>query len=166
MQYAAERGDSVTIDIHHDAAHVGDPALEARLPLDFPYRDIMMRAAVTHDVDPRILGAVGMQESGIGKGENSDPVTKLGADGAGHGLWQMDQGYHSMADCLRAGNDVRFAANKAAEQLAGNIAQYGRDMGIQQYNGEYADMPYTHLIDGRMTTLDQQVKQKSMEQRR
>jgi hypothetical protein len=156
MQYAAERGDSVTIDIHHDAAHVGDPALEARLPLDFPYRDITMRAAVTHDVDPRILGAVGMQESGIGKGENSDPVTKLGAD----------QGYHSMADRLRAGNDVRFAANKAAEQLAGNIAQYGRDMGIQQYNGEYADMPYTHLIDGRMTTLDQQVKQKSMEQRR
>jgi len=163
IRYAAEHGDSVKIDGHKGGTFVRDPALEARLPHDFPFRDIVMRAAVTHGLDPRILGAVGMQESGMGKGAGYDPVTKLGADGTGHGMWQMDEGYHSMADCIRAGNDVTFAANKAAENLAGNIAQNGRDMSIQLYNGGDKTMPYTHLIDGRMATIDNQVQQQSLE---
>ncbi len=68
IRYAAEHGDSVKIDGHKGGTFVRDPALEARLPHDFPFRDIVMRAAVTHGLDPRILGAVGMQESGMGKG--------------------------------------------------------------------------------------------------
>jgi hypothetical protein len=162
MQYAADHGDSVKIDVHHGVSRVTDANLESRLPQDFPFRDVVMRAAVTHDLDPRILGAVGMQESGMGKGENYDPITKLGADGHGHGMWQLDDRFpteHPMADCIRAGNDPVFAANTAADMLSKQIAKDGRDLGIQRYNGDYPDLPYTRLIDGQMARIEHQVQQ-------
>jgi len=102
-----------------------------------------------------------MQESGMGKGADYDTTTKLGADGHGHGMWQLDDRFptdHSMADCIRAGNDPVFAANTAAEMLSKQIAKDGQDLGIQHYNGDYPDLPYTQLIDGRMATIEQQVQ--------
>jgi len=131
MRYAAQTGDSVNIDVRGGHSNVVDPTLEQRLPRDFPFRNEIMHASVKHNLDPLILAAVGEQESGMGKGVNYDAVTKLGADKTGHGMWQMDESAHSLADCIRAGNDPMFAADRAAEQLAQGIQDHGFAKGFR-----------------------------------
>jgi len=93
MTYAAKRGDSVTI-VHYGVSRMTDPALEHRLPPDFPCSDAILHAFVKHQIDPTLLAAVGEQESGMGKGAYYNQTTHIGADGHGHGMWQMDDRYY------------------------------------------------------------------------
>jgi len=56
------------------------------LPRGFPLARIIERAAAAHGIDPRLLAAVGEQESGMGKSSGYDRTTHIGADGHDHGI--------------------------------------------------------------------------------
>jgi len=80
----------------------------------FPLAGIIELAAAAHGIDPKLLPAVGERESGMGRGAGYDRTTHIGADGHGHGIWQMDDRFHAMRDAVRAGRDPAFAAGEAA----------------------------------------------------
>lgn len=159
VTYAAKRGDSVTIDVRDGVARVADPALEHRLPRDFPYSDAILHAAARHQIDPALLAAVGEQESGMGKGVNYNQTTHIGGDGHGHGMWQMDDRYNSKADCERAGRDPYYAADKAAQQLSSAIASDGAPRGIQSYNARDPALPYYQLVKTHLESIEGQLSQ-------
>ncbi len=157
MTSAAKRGDSVTIDVHNGVSRMTDPALEHRLPPDFPCSDAILHAFVKHQIDPTLLAAVGEQESGMGKGAYYNQTTHIGADGHGHGMWQMDDRYYSKANCERAGRDPYFAADRAAQTLSDNIKSFGEATGIQRYNGGDPALPYDHLIEHQYSKIEAQL---------
>jgi len=63
-------------------------------------------------------------------GAGYDRTTHVGADGHGHGIWQMDDRFLAMRDAVRAGRDPAFAAGEAARQLSENMRAYGTSSGI------------------------------------
>jgi len=121
-------------------------ASDRHLPHGFPLARIIERAAAAHGIDPKLLAAVGEQESDMGRGAGYDRTTHVGADGHGHGIWQMDDRFHTMRDAVRAGRDPAFAAGEAARQLSENMRAYGTSSGIQRYNGRDTTLPYYHAV--------------------
>jgi len=105
-------------------------ASDRHLPHGFPLARIIELAAAAHGIDPKLLAAVGEQESGMGRGAGYDRTTHVGADGHGHGIWQMDDRFLAMRDAVRAGRDPAFAAGEAARQLSENMRAYGTSSGI------------------------------------
>lgn len=77
-------------------------ASDRHLPHGFPLARIIELAAAAHGIDPKLPAAVGEQESGMGRGAGYDRTTHVGADGHGHGIWQMDDRFHAMRDAVRA----------------------------------------------------------------
>ncbi len=166
MRYAAAHGDSVRIDVHDGKTTLTDARLEHSLPRDLPDREAILRAAVKHDFDPVLLGAIGMQETRLGKDTLPlyDPKTQRGdfesdqVGGHGYGHFQLD-------DQTRAGQTPRsqslldhvahhpnFAADYAVSgpgMLQELIRQNGsvKD-GVQAYNGADSAFGYYNRVMG------------------
>jgi hypothetical protein len=90
-------------------------------------------AASRYGLDPRLLAAVAAQETG-GPGSNSGRNV-VGDGGHGHGLFQIDDRYHSFARTPAA---MRPSANAdyAARMLSGLLHQYGGNVrkALSAYN--------------------------------
>jgi hypothetical protein len=138
IRYAADHKDSVKIDMHGGIASVRDPALERSLPQNMPLRDPILHAAVKHNIDPVLLAAVGVQETHLGadylgktpdhyKATHRGDVEADSPGGHGYGPFQMDDAKRRGETALpqpyldRIARDPYFAANEAAQHLAGNL---------------------------------------------
>jgi Transglycosylase SLT domain len=97
------------------------------------YAPAIAQAAARHDVDPTLLAAVAAQETG-GPGANAGH-NEVGDGGHGHGLFQIDDRYHSFAGSASA-MDPAKNADYAAGMLHGLIQQYGGDVhkALSAYN--------------------------------
>jgi hypothetical protein len=90
-------------------------------------------AAKRHDLDPRLLAAVAAQETG---GPGSDSGRNVVGDGGhGHGLFQIDDRYHSFARSRQA-MDPAANADYAAGMIADNLKRYGGNVraALSAYN--------------------------------
>lgn len=157
MRYAAEHGDSVKIDFHHNVASVRDPSLERSLPLDIPLRDPILRASVINNIDPVLLAAVGMQETDLGRSPYYNQKTHRGdvepdsAQGHGYGPFQYDdqkrygEKGRPQAELDRVASDPYYAAQKAAEMLDANLKQTNGNVSdaLHLYNAGSLSTPST-----------------------
>jgi hypothetical protein len=90
-------------------------------------------AATRHNLQPRLLAAVAAQETG---GPGSDSGRNIvGDQGHGHGLFQIDDRWHSFARSSAA-MDPAKNADYAAGMLASNLDRYGGDVhkALSAYN--------------------------------
>jgi len=90
-------------------------------------------AARRHGVDPMLLAAVAAQETG---GPDSNAGRNVIGDGGhGHGIFQIDDRWHSFATTSAAMEPARNA-DYAAGMLAGLLDQYGGDVheALSAYN--------------------------------
>lgn len=94
------------------------------IPHDVRYRDDICRAAQAHRIDPLLLAAVAAQETG-GPGSNSG-ANVVGADGTGHGVFQIDSGtWQPWLSKHHNGMNIAENADKAASILADNLQATG-----------------------------------------
>ena len=91
------------------------------------------QAAERNGVDPTLLAAVAAQETG-GPGRNGG-ANVVGDGGHGHGLFQIDDRWHSFA-CSPAAADPAKNAAYAAGMLAGLLRRYGGNVraALSAYN--------------------------------
>ncbi|MGZ3509122.1 MAG: transglycosylase SLT domain-containing protein [Vulcanimicrobiaceae bacterium] len=91
------------------------------------------QAASRHGLDPRLLAAVAAQETG-GPGANAGRNI-VGDGGHGHGLFQIDDRWHSFASTAAAMDPARNA-EYAAGMLSGLISRYGGNIrkALSAYN--------------------------------
>ena len=91
------------------------------------------QAAQTYRVDPRLLAAVAAQETG-GPGSNSGRNI-VGDGGHGHGVFQIDDRFHSFAKTTAA-MQPQANANYAAAMISGLLHRYGGDVhkALSAYN--------------------------------
>jgi hypothetical protein len=159
MRYAADHGDSVRIDMHNNTTRVTDPALEAKLPRDMPYRDEIFAASLKHKIDPTLLAAVGTQETNLGGhylGDSTgfyNTTTHRGdrepdsPGGHGYGIWQYDDQKRDgmpgrpQSTLDRVARDPAYAADLAAGMLATSLHNHSGDVrsALQEYNTGHAD---------------------------
>jgi hypothetical protein len=162
MEYAAKHNDQVKIDVHGGVSSVRDIRLEHSLPANMPLREPILQAAMKHDIDPKLLAAVGVQETHLGAdylGASSgyDKTTHRGdADrespgGHGYGPFQLDDQKRGgnpgrpQAILDKAASDPYYAADVAAGMLAQNLQKHGGDVSkaLHDYNAGSADVPST-----------------------
>jgi hypothetical protein len=86
------------------------------------YAPQIAQAAANHGLDPKLLAAVAAQETG-GPGSNSG-ANIVGDGGHGHGLFQIDDRWHSFAS-TPAAMDPGQNADYAAGMLSGLLSKYG-----------------------------------------
>jgi hypothetical protein len=117
------------------------------------YAPQIVAAASKHDLDPKLLAAVAAQETG-GPGSNAGRNI-IGDGGHGHGLFQIDDRYHSFAR-TPAAMDPAQNAGYAAGMLSGLMRRYGGNVreALSAYNAgdPHATGSRTTWADG--TTLD------------
>jgi hypothetical protein len=97
------------------------------------YAPEISQAAKRHGVDPTLLAAVAAQETG-GPGSNAGHNV-VGDGGHGHGLFQIDDRSHALAD-TPAAMDPSANADYAAGMLHDLIQQYGGNVhqALSAYN--------------------------------
>jgi hypothetical protein len=90
-------------------------------------------AARRYALDPRLLAAVAAQETG-GPGSNAGRNV-VGDGGHGHGIFQIDDRFHSFAGTAAA-MDPQANADYAARMIAGLLKQYGGNVheALSAYN--------------------------------
>jgi hypothetical protein len=126
------------------------------------YADVIKQAAADHDVDPNLLAAIGVRETGF------RPIFENGTHGGrGVGVWQIDRRYHGDVSIKQALN-IPFAANYSAGLLSDSINSfvdqgYSYDLSvgaaIRGYNSSqkrtkrHPDI-YTLLSSGNIRDLD------------
>jgi hypothetical protein len=90
-------------------------------------------AARRHGLDPALLAAVAAQETG--GPESSSGRNVVGDHGHGHGLFQIDDRYHSFAKTAAAMDPARNA-DYAATMISGLLKRYGGDVhkALSAYN--------------------------------
>jgi hypothetical protein len=90
-------------------------------------------AALKYRIDPALLAAVAAQETG-GPGTNAGRNV-VGDGGHGHGVFQIDDRFHSFAR-TSAAMDPQANAEYAARMLAGLLKRYGGDVhqALSAYN--------------------------------
>lgn len=90
-------------------------------------------AARRHELDPELLAAVAAQETG-GPGSNSGRNV-VGDDGHGHGIFQIDDRWHTFARTPEAMDPDRNA-DYAAGMLSSLLSRYGGDVhaALSAYN--------------------------------
>lgn len=91
------------------------------------------RAAAAHGLDPRLLAAVAAQETG-GPGCNAGRNI-VGDGGHGHGIFQIDDRWHSFAR-TRAAMQPSANADYAAAMISTLLKRYGGDVhkALSAYN--------------------------------
>lgn len=91
------------------------------------------QAATRHGLDPTLLAAVAAQETG-GPGSNAG-ANIVGDGGHGHGVFQIDDRWHSFAKGAAA-MDPAKNADYAASMISGLLAQYGGNIhkALSAYN--------------------------------
>lgn len=97
------------------------------------YAPQIVSAAARHGLDPALLAAVAAQETG-GPGR-SGGANIVGDGGHGHGLFQIDDRWHSFARTPAAMNPGKNA-DYAAGMLSGLLKQYGGNVhaALSAYN--------------------------------
>ncbi|HEY2475893.1 MAG TPA: transglycosylase SLT domain-containing protein [Candidatus Cybelea sp.] len=97
------------------------------------YAPQIVQAAQRRGLDPNLLAAVAAQETG-GPDSNSGRNV-VGDGGHGHGIFQIDDRWHSFASSAAAMNPASNA-NYAAAMLAGLLKRYGGDVheALSAYN--------------------------------
>lgn len=114
-----------------------------------PFAAEISRAAAMHGLDSRLLAAVAAQETG-GPGTNAGRNI-VGDGGHGHGLFQIDDRFHTFARTPRAMNP-QANADYAAGMLAGLLRRYGGNVreALSAYNAgdPHAQGTVTHWQDG------------------
>jgi hypothetical protein len=147
MEYAAKHKDSVKLDVHDGVAGVRDLRLEHSLPANMPLREPILQAAMKHDIDPKLLAAVGVQETHLandymGASAGYDKKTQRGDGGHGYGPFQYDDQKSGInpgrpQETLdKVASDPYFAADMAAGILAKNLAHHKGDVSkaLHDYN--------------------------------
>jgi hypothetical protein len=101
--------------------------------LNVAYGPAITAAATSHHLDPRLLAAVAAQETG-GPGTDSGRNI-VGDEGHGHGLFQIDDRWHTFARTPEA-MDPAKNADYAAGMLSANLSRYGGNVhkALSAYN--------------------------------
>lgn len=113
------------------AVGVNDARMDTTLSV--AYGREITAAATRHHLEPRLLAAVAAQETG---GPGADSGRNIVGDGGhGHGLFQIDDRWHSFAR-TPAAMDPAKNADYAAGMLAGNLERYGGNVrsALSAYN--------------------------------
>jgi len=111
--------------------------------------DAINAAAKKHGIDPKMLRAVALQESDMGRALDENG---LGDGGRGHGIFQLDPSSGVSKYVLqRAASDAHFAADYAAGMLANGLKKHGTwQRALSAYNTGSPDK------QGAMATVDGQ----------
>jgi hypothetical protein len=101
--------------------------------LNVAYGPAITAAATSHHLDPRLLAAVAAQETG-GPGTDSGRNI-VGDEGHGHGLFQIDDRWHTFARTPEA-MDPAKNADYAAGMISANLSRYGGNVhkALSAYN--------------------------------
>lgn len=101
--------------------------------MNVSYAPQIEAAARQYGLDPRLLEAVAAQETG-GPGSNSGRNV-VGDGGHGHGIFQIDDGYHTFARTAAA-MDPAANAQYAAKMISDNLREYGGNVrqALSAYN--------------------------------
>lgn len=114
------------------------------------YAPQIAQAAAKYGLDPKLLAAVAAQETG-GPGSNHGRNV-IGDGGHGHGIFQIDDRFHSFARTAAA-MDPQANADYAAGMISGLLKQYGGDVhkALSAYNAGSPDArgTVTEWQDGR-----------------
>lgn len=142
----------------------GAPATSSVTTTQTPhkYDSIIRDAAKPYGLDPNIMRAIGMQETGLGTSSNYDPKTGLDRDkNPGHGLFQLDPASSMPKAVLdKAAKDPSFAAQTAARMMKSNLRATNGDLrgALAMYNAGSATSPqglaYADSVIGRMKSDD------------
>jgi soluble lytic murein transglycosylase-like protein len=82
------------------------------------HADVIKQAATDNGVDPNVLAAIGVRETGF------RPIYENGTRGGrGVGVWQIDRRYHGDVSIEQALN-IRFSANYSAGLLSDSINSF------------------------------------------
>ncbi|HTX58933.1 MAG TPA: transglycosylase SLT domain-containing protein [Verrucomicrobiae bacterium] len=110
-----------------------DPAASRLSAQGVAYAPAIAGAAQRHGLDPELLAAVAAQETG-GPGANAGRNV-VGDGGHGHGLFQIDDRYHTFAQSPQA-MDPSANADYAAGMLSGLLQKYGGNVhdALSAYN--------------------------------
>lgn len=102
------------------------------------YAPQIAQAAAKYNLDPSLLAAVAAQETG-GPGSNAGRNI-VGDGGHGHGVFQIDDRFHTFARTAAA-MDPQANADYAAHMISGLLKQYGGDVhkALSAYNAGSAD---------------------------
>ena len=124
------------------------------------YDAVIQQASAKYKISSDILRAVGMQESGLGKGLTPQGLSPTPGN-AGHGVWQLDPASGASAsDLAKAASDPAFAASYAGRMLSRNLAATHGDLrgALSMYNAGSATskvgLQYADQVLGRMRSLD------------
>lgn len=124
------------------------------------YDSVIQQASARFGVDANLLRAVGMQESGLGKGLTPQGLSPTPGN-AGHGIWQLDPASGASAsDLAKAASDPEFAASYAGRMLSRNLAATHGDLrgALAMYNAgsptSKVGLQYADQVIGRIKTLD------------
>lgn len=110
-----------------------DPATSRLAASGVAYAPEIAGAARRHGLDPDLLAAVAAQETG-GPGSNAGRNV-VGDGGHGHGIFQIDDRWHSFASSSAAMDPARNA-DYAAGMLSGLLSRYGGNVheALSAYN--------------------------------
>lgn len=110
-----------------------DPVASRLAAQGVAYAPQIAAASQRHGIDPELLAAVAAQETG-GPDSNAGH-NEIGDNGHGHGVFQIDDRWHSFA-ASRAAMDPAKNADYAAGMLSNLLAQYGGNVreALSAYN--------------------------------
>ena len=103
----------------HERSSASSKVAYDPIPRTVPDRDAIARAATEQGIDPLLLASFAAQESGS-PGSTSNRNVAIGADGHGHGLFQIDDRYHPIArtaDIRNPASSAGYAARLVREGL-------------------------------------------------
>lgn len=150
-------------DIVDTPPGIGQPAAPRVQVTPHDLDGIIFNAAKKYGIDARILKAVGIQETNLGKSYVYDQqrgVSKTPGN-KGHGVWQLDPASGAKPeDLLKVSADPAYAADYAARMLKNLMDQYHGDLpsALAAYNAgtpqSTAGQQYAQSVIGHLQTLD------------
>lgn len=138
----------------------GNTADADPIPAGVRYRQEIFQAARAQGLDPLLLAAVAAQETG---GPGCDLGANVaGADGTGHGVFQIDSGtWEPWLAAHHQGMNVAENAAKAAEILRDDLTATGGDVrrALHRYNAGSDGCPSTRTVwpDGSCVSYEDSV---------
>ena len=102
------------------------------LPADFPYKQIIEQLCFENNVSPCLVGAIKMNETGLGQGPETE--NDISGDG-GHGIMQLTSSFTGLAGPGREHRLRDSAFHRPGLDILGRARRDGRGAG-EVYRGD------------------------------